>query len=194
LKPTGYRISKNELRQNRVFIPLSEFLNAKESVYDSERLLPRLATYVVKKPVWWVLQQLGLVGEDGGSKIATETMAWSEEHVVLALVEKAADAIISRQKSHLRGPGDAVYSIDGFREEFAHVLGDKELCEQDLRVLLRFLERDREVLVVDEDVGIPSPPSVPPSLPKDHSETRSSLSRKTQVSRLGRSMLLIRAF
>ena len=112
--------------------------------------------YVVGKPLWWALEQLGIVGEDDWSTSATGATAWSEEYVVLTLVEKAADAILLKQRNNLRGPGDALYSMEGFRKEFAQVLGEeKELSAQDLRVLLTFLERDRKALVVDANVGAP---------------------------------------
>ena len=58
---TGHRTSKNELRQTKAFFSLSEFLTSRDSVYDSEWLPTRLAAYVVGKPLWWLLEQLGIV-------------------------------------------------------------------------------------------------------------------------------------
>jgi charged multivesicular body protein 7 len=100
--------------------------------------------------LWWALEQLGIVSEDGSE---SSPLPSSEEYVVLGLVERAADAIASRQANNARGPGDAVYSLEEFRKEFADVLGGKELCEKDVKILLRFLQRDREILVVDKKVG-----------------------------------------
>ena len=90
--------------------------------------------------------------EDGRSTNDTRSVTWSDEYVVLSLVETAADAVISRQRSNFRGPGDALYTIEGFRNEFALVLNSAELSKQDLDVLLKFLERDRRVLVFGHEV------------------------------------------
>ena len=121
-------------------------------MYDSEWLPTRIAAYVVGKPLWWLLEQLGIVNEDGRSTSDTRSVTWSDEYVVLSLVETAADAVISRQRSNFRGPGDALYTIEGFRNEFALVLNSAELSKQDLDVLLKFLERDRRVLVFGHEV------------------------------------------
>jgi charged multivesicular body protein 7 len=125
---------------------------AKESVYDSGWLPSRVVAYVVGKPLWWALEQLGIVGEDSGTG-GTKESEWSGEYVVLRLVERAADAVIARQRGKAGAPGDCLYSLEGFRREFAEVVGG-ELSVVDTKVLVRFLERDRKIIVVNTNVRV----------------------------------------
>jgi len=186
----GHRTSKNELRQTKAFFSLSEFLTSRDSVYDSEWLPTRLAAYVVGKPLWWLLEQLGIVSEDGRSTNDTRSVTWSDEYVVLSLVETAADAVMSRQRSNFRGPGDALYTIEGFRNEFVLALNWAELSQQDLDVLLKFLERDRRVIVFDHEV-YSSQCLITIQADTRYSERRSNLLSQRMVRRLGRSTQLM---
>ena len=73
------------------------------------------------------------------------------EHVLLKLVERAADAV----DASLGGLclADRLYTVATFRKAFgSRLLPGVSLSETDIRVLLRYLERDRRVLVQDEDV------------------------------------------
>ena len=103
------------------------------------------------------------MGEDGilpsGSGGAGDKdTGWWGEYVVLALVEKAADGVVARQRGKGGGAGDGLFSFEGFRRGFGTVLedGDGEgavLGERDAKVLVRYLERDRRVIVVDKEVS-----------------------------------------
>ena len=106
------------------------------------------------KPLWWALEQLGIVDEDDPSSSGAASRDWWGEYVVLALVERAADAVISLQGDKPSGVADRLYTIEGFRKEFSPALGQTLLGEVDTKVLLRFLERDRHVLFVDNEVGL----------------------------------------
>jgi charged multivesicular body protein 7 len=141
-----------------VLIALAPFLAARQSVYDSGRpLLPapgRIAAYVLGRPLWWALEQLGIVPEDDGAAAGGGTEWWGE-YVVLALMEKAAEGVVERQG--LKGGVEGLYTVEGFGREFAGVVGlgsAGALGEVDVRVLLRYLERDRGVVVTDYEVGL----------------------------------------
>jgi len=68
-------------------------------------------------------------------------------------VEKAADKLLDKQRKRVAGAADRLYSLDGFKNEFGSVLGtDTPLSDKDAMILLKFLERDRKVLVYDKDM------------------------------------------
>ncbi|PPQ63058.1 hypothetical protein CVT24_005913 [Panaeolus cyanescens] len=138
------------------------YLNAKTSIYDPGWLPGRIASYVVGKPLWWALEQMGIVGEDGilggsGSTYRSQQTdrAWWGDYVFVALLEKAADRVMEIQDRRLAGPGEALYTVDTFREVFAQAVGGDvagSLSDTDAKVLLKYLERERGVIVVEKEV------------------------------------------
>jgi charged multivesicular body protein 7 len=125
-------------------------------MYNSGRpLLPapgRIAAYILGRPLWWALEQLGIVPEDNGADAGGGTEWWGE-YVVLPLVERAAEGVVEMQG--LKGGVEGLYTMEGFGRVFAGVVGLDSagaLGEVDVRVLLRYLERDRGVVVVDYEV------------------------------------------
>ncbi|KAJ7685376.1 Snf7-domain-containing protein [Mycena polygramma] len=155
-KPLALSTVVAELRNQKALFTRSDFLNSKESVYDSGGLPSRIISYVVGKPLWWALEQLGVVGEEGLISNATtpKDTSWWGDYVVVSLVEAAANDVLARQSRKVGSPGDALYSFEGFKKEFAAVLSDTQenLTDGDAKVLLRFLERDRGAVVVEKDV------------------------------------------
>lgn len=149
--------SKTELRANHCFIPQSEFLTAKDSIYNPGWLPGRIAAFVIGKPLWWSLEQLGIVGDEGllgsstsGSPKAT---AWWGDYVVVSLLERAADEVLRMQREKVGGVSDMLYTFEGFRTAFGPILATETLTEGDATILLKFLERDRKVIVFDGKVG-----------------------------------------
>ncbi|KAL5529742.1 hypothetical protein ACEPAG_5727 [Sanghuangporus baumii] len=155
-KPLGFAAVISELRDNQSLIPLDEFMNSATSVYYRGSLAYRAASYALGKPLWWALEQLSLVDSES---VEPETSLWKKvkgRYVVLENVEKAADAVteVLRQNVTL-SPADSLYSFQAFRRQFGQmgaVLEEAALSELDLRVLVRFLERDRKIIVTDEEV------------------------------------------
>jgi len=149
----GRCASKSELHSTRALFPLSEFLSSKRpSIYDPGWLPKRIAAYVVGRPLWWTLEQLGIVGEegiiDGGSN---RNASWQGPYVAISLVEEAAADILDKHHEKMSSPGDALYT----RSEFSKVFGPSEtepLGETDVKVLIQFLVVDKQVAVVDGDV------------------------------------------
>jgi charged multivesicular body protein 7 len=114
----------------------------------------RIASYVLGKPLWWALEQLELVRPEDGYSEAEMWKRVAGQYVVLGLVEKAAHVVMRiREAKGGIGAADGLFNFEGFRKEF----GDKVnagniLSEEDVKVLVKFLERDRKVVVVDKEV------------------------------------------
>ena len=77
---------------------------------------------------------------------------WWGEYVVRGLVEKAADGVEFQQKKNSGQVSGELYSLEGFTREFEGVLSGVVLSEVDLKILIRYLERDRGVVVLDREV------------------------------------------
>ncbi|KAF7294787.1 hypothetical protein MIND_01016400 [Mycena indigotica] len=136
-----------ELRSQKALFTQTEFLNSVESVYNPGWLPGRIVAYVVGKPLWWALEQLGVVGEDSFVSGSSKDTSWWGEYVILSLVESAAEAVLEKQAESVGEPADSLYSQDGFKKNFVPALSDTEV-----KILLKFLQRDRGAVVVDGDV------------------------------------------
>ncbi|KAF8077814.1 hypothetical protein FPV67DRAFT_1463120 [Lyophyllum atratum] len=151
-KPLALGAVVAELLASKALIPQAEFLSAKDSIYDPGWLPGRIVAFVVGKPLWWVLEQMGVVGEEGllvcfcfpcGEGGGRGTGETGDED--------------GRRR-------DRLFSFDGFRRDFGSALGiEGALTEADATVLLRFLERDRKAALFDKEVikFLIDDPSVP---------------------------------
>lgn len=147
----GNVLVKAELQRNRAFVTLSQFLTSQQSVYDPGWLPYRIASFLVGKPFWWAMEQLDIVRSEDAYSEAEMWKRVEGEYVLLRLVERAADTV----DASLGGLclADRLYTVTTFRKAFgSKVLPGVSLSETDTRVLLRYLERDRRVLVQDKDV------------------------------------------
>lgn len=153
-KPLALGAVINELHTSKSLIQVSDFLNAKVSIYDPGWLPVRIAAYLVGKPLWWALEQIGIIGEEGSKSHQHTDTGWWGDYIVVSLMERAADAVEEKQRERMSGPGEALYTLQSFRLTFTEVLGvdDGVWREIDTKVLLRFLERDRGAIVTDNDI------------------------------------------
>ncbi|KAJ4487765.1 Snf7-domain-containing protein [Lentinula aciculospora] len=154
-------------------LPLTTFLSLTSSLYGSKprsylTVIPSLfLSYVVAKPLWWTLEQVGIVGEDSLASSVSSTfssfaskadMRWYGDFVLLHLVERTGEAVIESQRTRSTGPADELYTFNSFRQEFAGcVVGSESgdqlaMSELDMKVMLRYLERDKGVVVVNNGV------------------------------------------
>ncbi|OSX65335.1 hypothetical protein POSPLADRAFT_1135526 [Postia placenta MAD-698-R-SB12] len=152
----GSRI-QSELCETKSYFRLSDFLTSSKSIYDPGWLPYRVASYVVGKPLWWALQQLSIVSPDDTLGHSNYTERWKKvkgDYVVISLLERAADSVIARQRERSGyNLADSLYNFDGFRKAFAdHALEGVVLSDLDLRVLIRYLQRDKKVLAVQKDM------------------------------------------
>ncbi|KAK0210854.1 Snf7-domain-containing protein [Desarmillaria ectypa] len=159
-KPAGLSTVITELiepsssKSPPALIPLSAFLSLSQSIYASHSLLHTLpslvASYLITKPLWWALGQIGIDGlfasNAGDSK-------WHGEYVILSLLERAAEKILVEQKAKSGGPSDGIYAVEGFRRDFAACINETHvMSETDAKVLIKFLERDQSIITVDKEV------------------------------------------
>ncbi|TDL21517.1 hypothetical protein BD410DRAFT_829025 [Rickenella mellea] len=149
---------KTELISQSALIPLESFLNASSSIYDSASLPYRIASYVITKPLSWALQQLNIINPDGegGGSTSEQLQSVKGSYVVVRNLEHAADAVqeMQRKKAGV-SPADELYSFESFKKLFGVngvVFPDVSLSDTDLKVLLKFLSRDRKVIVTDKEV------------------------------------------
>lgn len=125
-----------------------------QSVHDPGWLPYRVAAFVVGKPFQWALHQLNLNSSDHESDVEL----WGRikgDYVLVGVVERAADAVLASQRSRGVSIADTLYSFDSFRATFAaSALPGVTLSDNDLRILLKFLERDRQVVITEKEVRL----------------------------------------
>jgi charged multivesicular body protein 7 len=112
----------------------------------------RLAAFIVGKPLQWALHQLDLTGSEDDS----DTERWNHikgDYVLIGVVERAADAVLACQRERGVSLADTLYNFDTFRATFASsALPGITLSDKDLRVLVKFLERDRRAVITENEV------------------------------------------
>jgi len=153
-KPLSLATVIVELCSMKAYYSLTDFLNASKSIYDPGWLPYRIASFVIGKPLWWALEQLNIVDADDISS-SSDKERWKKvrgDYVILSLLERAADNVIEHQRDKSTGSlADQLYDIDGFKKEFAgRALEGVVLSDLDVKVLLKYLERDKKVLVVQQ--------------------------------------------
>lgn len=122
------------------YIPLRQFLETKESIYHNPWSLNPLHL------LGWGLRQLGLFGPGNMSPSS------QSRFIVLANLEEAAKVFAGRTAGR-RGRTERVWSRHAFAEEFSNLLAgvggstSTRLSSADFEILLRFLDRDKGVLV-----------------------------------------------
>ncbi|KAH9946121.1 uncharacterized protein BXZ73DRAFT_36916 [Epithele typhae] len=139
---------------SKALIPVPEFLSSARSIYDPGWMPYRIASFVVGKPLWWALGQLGVVDSHGaafGDSGAAER--WRKvrgDYVFVSLLEATAEQIIERQRAKSTGQvTDCLYNVESFRAEFAACTHDgTPFSALDVKVILKYLERDKGVIVV----------------------------------------------
>jgi len=115
---------------------LKEFLVERESIYSKRWDLS------LGSVLGWGLRQLGLL--QPGHKLPVGKL------VVLSNLEEAGKEFQTRT-AETKGAVERIYSRRLFQEEFRDLLGEKPLSDTDFDIFLRYLERDKELLVYDKD-------------------------------------------
>ncbi|KZV97027.1 hypothetical protein EXIGLDRAFT_608524 [Exidia glandulosa HHB12029] len=135
-------------------IPLGMFMDARQSIYTPSSLVYRVAATMVVRPILWALEQFSIVG---GEESRGADAIWKSvrgDYVVLPNLEKAADAVIARQAEKPQiSLASSLYSLHSFRTEFADcALPGVTLSDTDIKVLIRYLSRDKRCIVADKEV------------------------------------------
>lgn len=150
-KPLAIGAVVNELCSTKALMSLPEFMSARISIYDSGWLPYRIASFVVGRPLWWALGQIGVIGDENVSS-SSQRDDWYGEYVLMELLEKAADTVMALQEAKMTGPADALYTLEDFRKSFASIFDPVKqtlLSGTDTKIIIKFLERERKTLVVD---------------------------------------------
>ncbi|TFL07411.1 Snf7-domain-containing protein, partial [Pterulicium gracile] len=153
-KPLALGTVMTELQLTSTFFSQREFLAASSSIYSSGWSPTQILTYVLVKPLSWTLGRLGILGDSNTS--TRDSRSCFGDYVTVGLVERAADEvlkILSHQTPDLAG---SLYDFESFRETFASAVPTSKargaLSDVDARVLLKYLERDRGVVVREAEV------------------------------------------
>ncbi|KAG8934572.1 hypothetical protein FRC02_009652 [Tulasnella sp. 418] len=153
-RPLGLGLIVQDLTSEGTLVPVTSFISSPASLYYQPGLAYRTASYIIGRPLWWALSQMSLV--DGSSSL-TDEERWKKakgDYVVRSLVERAAEAVISHQRSKAQlSLTNNLYSAGSFKEEFGKIaIKGSTLSQEDVKVLLRHLERDRKVIIRDKEV------------------------------------------
>ena len=133
-RPLALGTVVQESIQRKDIIPAKEFEKSKESIYHNPWSLNPLHL------LGWGLRQLGFA-ETANPRLLTGRF------VILQNLEEAGKEFIKRTEWKRSRVG-RIYSRTEFAE-FRDVLGTEKLSEKDMDLLLRFLHRDKGVLVYD---------------------------------------------
>lgn len=70
------------------------------------------------------------------------------------LVERAAENVLAKQDGRTGvSLAETLYSFEGFKEEFGSTaLPGVTLSDTDVKVLVKYLQRDKRVLIADKEV------------------------------------------
>lgn len=70
------------------------------------------------------------------------------------LVERAAENVLAKQDGRTGvSLAESLYSFEGFKEEFGSMaLPGVTLSDTDVKVLVKYLQRDKRVLIADKEV------------------------------------------
>ncbi|KAG1827170.1 Snf7-domain-containing protein [Suillus subaureus] len=152
-KPLGLGTTIAEMQRSNDLVLLSQFLTSQQSVYDPGWFPYRIASFVVGKPLWWAMEQLDIVRSEDSY---TEAETWKKiegDYVMLGLVVQAADTLETLRDGIGLSPADNLYTFEDFRREFGvKVLPGVVLSEIDTKVLIKFLEREKRVVIQNGDV------------------------------------------
>ncbi|KAH7376579.1 SNF7 family protein [Plectosphaerella cucumerina] len=131
-------------------VPLADFLARKESIYTKEGWSLGSVPWAVAS---WAARQVGLGGAGGGGGGGAEDKVPKGSYVVVANVERAADAVAEKiGDANTASRFDRTFTRAHFEREFTTGLpatAAPPLSGPDTDVLVRFLQRDRNLVVSD---------------------------------------------
>ncbi|KZS91062.1 hypothetical protein SISNIDRAFT_457037 [Sistotremastrum niveocremeum HHB9708] len=131
-------------------------MNATQSIYHTPSLAYKVASYVVGKPLWWAMEQLSIVGGEEAT-IKNDSSLWkkvSGPYVSLDNLEAAADAVLEHWRNNRSSSlSDSLHNQETFTTLYSKIaLPDVSLTSSDVKVLIKYLERDRQAIVTEREV------------------------------------------
>lgn len=136
-RPLALGAVVREAALEKDLIPLKDFLMSRESIYYKSW------TSLPWNVVSWGLRQLGLTGGGGDERLP------GGQFVVLANVEAASAAFLEKT-ADASSRFERTWSTAHFKKTFADsILTGQRLSNTDLDVLLKFMSRDKGLIVYD---------------------------------------------
>lgn len=145
-RPLGLGAVVDESVRSGSMIPSKEFLSADLSIYHKS-WVPSPWTVLQ-----WGLRQIGLAGSGGYEGTAGARRLRAAAFVLVGALEKVAAQVLAKQEKGGMSLTDRILSREVFSQELAALRG-ANVSEEDLKVLLRYLERDKQVLSYNDKVG-----------------------------------------
>jgi charged multivesicular body protein 7 len=131
----------NDALARKEWLALKEYLEMRESLYYKGW---GVRIPGVGEVVYWGLRQLGLTFGEG--KMPTGRV------IVVENLETAGKEVMRRFDAAPKGRIERIFSRAAFAETFGDILGERaQLSDSDTEVLLKFLARDKGVLVYDSE-------------------------------------------
>ena len=131
-------------------IPVEEFLATHRSIY-SKSWVPSPWTVLS-----WGLRQIGLAGTGNYEGTSGARKLKTSAFVLVEPLEKLAAQVLGAQKKWGQNLTNRIVDRDEFMKNVAKIR-DASFSEDDVHILLRYLERDKQVLSFDDKVCGPHP-------------------------------------
>ncbi|KAH6668667.1 SNF7 family protein [Plectosphaerella plurivora] len=147
-RPLALGAVVRDAANNKDLIPVADFLARKDSIYTKVGWSLGSVPWAVAS---WAARQVGLGGGAGSG--GAEDKVPKGSYVVIANVERAADAVAEKMADvNTASRFDRTYTRAHFEREFTTGLPAEKappLSGPDTDVLVRFLQRDRNLVVSD---------------------------------------------
>ena len=127
-------------------IPAKDFLSTDRSIYHKS-WVPSPWTVLQ-----WGLQQIGLAGTESYEGTVGARKLKTAAFVLVEALEKVGAQILAAREKAGQSLTDRILSREAFAQDLAALRGT-HVPEEDLRLLLRYLERDKQALSSDDKVG-----------------------------------------
>lgn len=152
----------DDLAASRHLIPVREFLNSSipitgPSTQSNSRIgLPSarsVASFVVGKPLWWALGQLGVTASGADDDTEQSDMReWARakgQYVIWDNLQTSTDQVLSHHfQSGRLSPLDSLYTLTAFKSLITQ--SQPHLTETDIQIIVKHLSRDRKVAHVEQ--------------------------------------------
>ena len=131
-------------------IPVKEFLVTDRSIY-SKSWVPSPWTVLQ-----WGLRQIGFASAGSYEGTLGARKLKSTAFVLVEALDKVAAQVLAAREKRGQSLTDRIVSREEFGQELPALCG-ASVSEEDIRILLRFLERDKQALSYNEKVCDPNP-------------------------------------
>jgi charged multivesicular body protein 7 len=146
-RPLGLGAVIDESVRAGFMIPVKEFLTTDRSIY-SKSWVPSPWTVLQ-----WGLQQIGLAGTGSYEGTSGARKLKASAFVLVEVLEKVAAQVLAAREKRGQNLTDRIVSREEFGQELG-ALGVAGVSNEDIPILLRYLERDRQALSYNDNVSI----------------------------------------